>query len=242
MPDTFVTISNIYKEFTMGQTVVRALAGVDLELEKNSFTVLMGPSGSGKSTLLYLIGGLDRATRGNITVNGQVLDKLDENALAVYRRQTVGFIFQSFNLISNLTAQQNVAFPMRFNRTTSQLRKQKSVEVLKQVGLEDRMLHRPTELSGGQQQRVAIARALINDPELILADEPTGNLDTSSGVNIMQLLSDLHRKGHSILVVTHDTRMKQFATKHMYLLDGKIVSENEYNAASLLTTGKDFAL
>lgn len=241
MPDTFVKISEIYKEFTMGQTIVRALAGVDLELESNSFTVLMGPSGSGKSTLLYLVGGLDRATRGHIEVNGHILDELDENALAVYRRQTVGFIFQSFNLISNMTAQQNVEFPMRFNRTSNHDRKQKSVEVLKMVGLEDRMSHRPTELSGGQQQRVAIAHALVNDPKLILADEPTGNLDTSSGVNIMQLLAELHLKGHSVLVVTHDTRMKQFATRHMYLLDGKIVTEDEYNAASLLATRKDYA-
>jgi putative ABC transport system ATP-binding protein len=226
----------------MGQTIVRALAGVDLELEQNSFTVLMGPSGSGKSTLLYLLGGLDRATRGHIAVNGQALDDLDENALAVYRRQTVGFIFQSFNLISNMTAQQNVAFPMRFNHTTKQLRNQRSIEVLTQVGLEDRMSHRPTELSGGQQQRVAIARALINDPILILADEPTGNLDTASGVNIMQLLSELHRSGKSVLVVTHDNRMKQFATHHRYLLDGKIVSEAEYNAASVLLTNPEFPL
>jgi putative ABC transport system ATP-binding protein len=225
----------------MGQSIVRALAGVDLELEQNSFTVLMGPSGSGKSTLLYLLGGLDRATRGHIEVNGQVLDELDENALAVYRRQTVGFIFQSFNLISNMTTQQNVAFPMRFNRTTNRFRNQRSIEVLKQVGLEDRMTHRPTELSGGQQQRVAIARALINDPILILADEPTGNLDTASGANILQLLSELHRSGRSVLVVTHDNRMKQFATHHCYLLDGRIVSEEEYNAASILLTNKDLS-
>ena len=238
MPDPFVKISQIYKEFKMGQTIVRALAGVDFELEQNSFTVLMGPSGSGKSTLLYLLGGLDRATRGHIEVNSQVLDELDENALAVYRRKTVGFIFQSFNLISNMTAQQNVAFPMRFNHTTNRLRDQRSIEVLKQVGLEDRMSHRPTKLSGGQQQRVAIARALINDPILILADEPTGNLDTGSGANIMQLLSELHRSGRSVLVVTHDTRMKQFATHHRYLLDGLIVSEDEYNAASIMPTSK----
>ncbi len=234
MPDTLVRISNIYKEFPMGQTTVSALAGVDLELMPNSFTVLMGPSGSGKSTLLYLIGGLDRPTRGHIEVNGQVLDELDENALAVYRRQTVGFIFQSFNLISNMTAQQNVAFPMRFNHTTNRERKLRSLDVLKKVGLEDRIAHRPTELSGGQQQRVAIARALINDPTLILADEPTGNLDSASGASIMQLLSDLHRSGHSVLVVTHDTRMKQFATQHRYLLDGRIVSEEEFEAASIL--------
>ncbi len=225
----------------MGQTIVHALAGVDLELEPNSFTVLMGPSGSGKSTLLYLLGGLDRPTSGHIEVNGQVLDELDENALAIYRRKTVGFIFQSFNLISSLSAQQNVAFPMRFNRTTTRMRTNRSIEVLREVGLEDRMAHKPTELSGGQQQRVAIARALINDPLLILADEPTGNLDTTSGANIMQLLSDLHRSGRSVLVVTHDSRMKQFATHHCYLLDGIIVTEEEYNAASILPAHQEIS-
>jgi len=218
----------------MGQTMVHALAGVDLLLEPNSFTVLMGPSGSGKSTLLYLLGGLDRVTSGHIEVNGQVLESLDENALAIYRRQTVGFIFQSFNLIASMTALQNVAFPMRFNHSTQRQRNERAVDVLKQVGLEDRMLHRPTELSGGQQQRVAIARALINNPNLILADEPTGNLDTTSGAHIMQLLSELHQSGRSVLVVTHDTRMKQFATHHLYLLDGKIVTEEEYNTTSIL--------
>src|SRR4030065_1907165 len=239
MTEAFVKISQIYKEFRMGQAIVRALAGVDLDLEPNSFTVLMGPSGSGKSTLLYLLGGLDRPTKGQIEVNGQILENFDENALAVYRRRTVGFIFQSFNLISSMTAQQKVAFPMRFNRSTSRQRNQRAIEVLKQVGLEDRIYHRPTELSGRQQQRVAIARALINNPLLILADEPTRNLDTTSGANIMQLLSELHQSGHSVLVVTHDTRMKQFATHHLYLLDGKIVSEDEYNAASILPTNTD---
>lgn len=239
MSEVFVKISQIYKDFTMGQATVRALAGVDLELESNSFTVLMGPSGSGKSTLLYLLGGLDRSTKGDIVVNGQVLEDMDENALALYRRCTVGFIFQSFNLVSSMTALQNVAFPMRFNRSTKRQRYLRSYEVLKQVGLEDRVSHRPTELSGGQQQRVAIARALVNEPELILADEPTGNLDTTSGANIMQLLSQLHQNGHSILVVTHDTRMKQFATHHRYLLDGRIVSEEEYNAGSILSISKD---
>jgi putative ABC transport system ATP-binding protein len=238
MAEAFVKISQIYKEFRMGQTVVRALDGVDLDLEPNSFTVLMGPSGSGKSTLLYLLGGLDRPTKGQIEVNGEILENFDENALAVYRRRTVGFIFQSFNLISSMTAQQNVAFPMRFNKSTNRQRNQRSIEVLQQVGLSDRISHRPTELSGGQQQRVAIARALINNPQLILADEPTGNLDTTSGANIMQLLSELHQSGHSVLVVTHDSRMKQFATHHLFLLDGKIVTEDEYNAASILPTNK----
>ena len=236
MSDPFVKISQIYKEFKMGPTIVRALAGVDLLLEPNSFTVLMGPSGSGKSTLLYLLGGLDRSTRGSIEINGQTLQNLDENALASYRRKTVGFIFQSFNLIPSMTALQNVSFPMRFSHTTKQQRISRAIKVLKQVGLDDRMMHKPTELSGGQQQRVAIARALINDPQLILADEPTGNLDSSSGSNIMHLLSELHKNGHSVLVVTHDTRMKQFATHHLYLLDGRIVSEDEYKSAPIMLT------
>jgi putative ABC transport system ATP-binding protein len=236
MSEPFVKISQVYKDFSMGQTLVRALAGIDLDIEPNSFTVLMGPSGSGKSTLLYLLGGLDRVTNGHIEVHGQSIENMDENALAIYRRQTVGFIFQSFNLISSMTALQNVAFPMRFNQTTKRQRNQRSMEVLKQVGLEDRVSHRPTELSGGQQQRVAIARALINDPELILADEPTGNLDTSSGAYIMQLLSELHLSGRSVFVVTHDIRMNQFATHHLYLLDGKIVTEEEYNSTSIMLT------
>ena len=167
-------------------------------------------------------------------MNGQLLDELDENALAIYRRKTVGFIFQSFNLIPSMNALQNAAFPMRFINSRKQQRDQRAIEVLKQVGLEDRMVHRPTELSGGQQQRVAIARALINDPILILADEPTGNLDSSSGANVMKLLSELHRTGHSVLVVTHDSRMKQFATHQYFLLDGKIVTEQEYAEASTL--------
>jgi putative ABC transport system ATP-binding protein len=236
MAEAFVKMSNLTKDFSMGETTVHALAGIDLSIEANTFTVLMGPSGSGKSTLLYLLGGLDRPTSGHIEVNGQILEEMDENALAIFRRRTVGFIFQSFNLISSMSALHNVAFPMRFNHTSKRQRIQHATDVLKQVGLEDRSLHRPTELSGGQQQRVAIARALINDPQLILADEPTGNLDTNSGANIMQLLSDLHRNGRSIFVVTHDNRMKHFATHQLYLLDGKIVSEEEYNAALILST------
>jgi putative ABC transport system ATP-binding protein len=237
MTEPFVKINQISKEFKMGQTLVRALVSVDLELVRNSFTVLMGPSGSGKSTLLYLLGGLDRPTSGSIEVNGQLLQDLDENALAIYRRKTVGFIFQSFNLIPSMTAQQNIFFPMRFNRTSKKQRIERSNDVLDQVGLTDRKTHRPTELSGGQQQRVAIARALVNNPLLILADEPTGNLDTASGANIMHLLAELHKNGSSVLVVTHDSRMKQFATHHYYLLDGKIVSEEEYNLAATILAG-----
>ena len=232
-PKAFVTIRNLRKTYQMGTTTVHALDGVDLDIPRNSLTVVMGPSGSGKSTLLYLLGGLDRATSGHITVNGQALESLDENVLAIYRRKTVGFVFQSFNLISSMDAAENIAFPMRFNGIPAAERRQHAAELLKRVGLEKRGRHKPTELSGGQQQRVAIARALVNDPLLILADEPTGNLDRSSGYSIMQVLSELHRSGHTVMVVTHDPRMLHFATHTVYLLDGKTVSEEEYNAVDL---------
>ena len=217
----------------MGGTIVRALDGLDLDIDAHTFTVVMGPSGSGKSTLLYLLGGLDRATSGEISVDGARLDEMDENALALFRRRTMGFVFQSFNLIPSMTALENVAFPMQFAGVTSVQRQQQARTLLGQVRLEDRADHRPTELSGGQQQRVAIARALVNNPSLILADEPTGNLDTSSGAAVMQLLSDLHNAGRTVLVVTHDPRMTRFATHKIFLLDGREVSEAEYQSAAL---------
>lgn len=217
----------------MGNTRVDALAGVDLDIPRKSLTVVMGPSGSGKSTLLYLIGGLDRASSGSIEVDGQKLEEMDENVLALFRRNTVGFIFQSFNLISSMDSIENVAFPMRFAGIGSSERRKHALELLTRVGLEQRARHKPTELSGGQQQRVAIARALVNDPSLILADEPTGNLDRASGYSIMQVLSDLHKSGRTVLVVTHDPRMQHFATHTVFLLDGKTVSKSEYEEADL---------
>ena len=235
MAQPFIRVRGLAKHYQMGGTVVRALDGLDLDIEAHTFTVVMGPSGSGKSTLLYLLGGLDRATSGEITLNGARLDQMDENALALFRRRTVGFVFQSFNLIPSMTALENVAFPMQFAGTSSAQRKAQARSLLNQVGLDDRASHRPTELSGGQQQRVAIARALVNNPSLILADEPTGNLDTSSGAAIMQLLSDLHNSGRTVLVVTHDPRMNRFATHKIFLLDGRIVSEEEYQSAALET-------
>jgi putative ABC transport system ATP-binding protein len=233
MSEPFISISNLRKSFVMGRETVHALAGVDVAIERDSFTIVMGPSGSGKSTLLYLLGGLDRPTSGRIEVAGREIDSLDENALAIYRRRTVGFIFQSFNLIPSMTAVENVAFPMRFMGIARGERQKRALNLLKQVGLADRAYHRPTELSGGQQQRVAIARALVNDPDLILADEPTGNLDSASGNGIMHVLSELHRSGRTVVVVTHDPRMARFATNTLHLLDGKIVSEAEYDAAVL---------
>ena len=233
MPQPFIRITGLKKHYQMGGTTVRALDGIDIEILPGTFTVVMGPSGSGKSTLLYLLGGLDRATSGDILVDGQSLVAMDENTLALFRRRTIGFVFQSFNLIPSMTAQQNVAFPMQFAGMNPSQRDAQANKLLEQVGLGERSSHRPTELSGGQQQRVAIARALVNDPDLILADEPTGNLDTTSGATVMQLLSDLHRSGKTVLVVTHDVRMTRFSTQNIYLLDGRIVSEAEYQSAAL---------
>ncbi len=233
MNQTFINITDLKKHYEMGGQVVHALDGVDIEIQAHTFNVVMGPSGSGKSTLLYLLGGLDRATSGEISIDGAHLTEMDENALALFRRRTMGFIFQSFNLVPSMTALDNVAFPMQLAGVNSAKRSARARDLLIQVGLGDRAGHRPSELSGGQQQRVAIARALVNDPSLILADEPTGNLDTSSGAAVMQLLSDLHASGRTVLVVTHDPRMTRFATHKIFLLDGKLVSEEEYQSAAL---------
>jgi putative ABC transport system ATP-binding protein len=227
-----VCVADLHKEFMMGETTVKALDGVTLDIARGSFTVIMGPSGSGKSTLLYLIGGLDWPTSGVIRIDGEEIQKMDENSLAVFRRNKVGFIFQSFNLISSMAAEENVSFPLRFGGVSSAERKERSRRILDQVGLHDRISHKPTELSGGQQQRVAVARALINDPPLILADEPTGNLDSNSGLAVMQLLSDLHKAGKTIIVVTHDPRMRQFASDTIFLLDGKTVTEQAFKEAT----------
>lgn len=230
--NAFVKTRDLTKIYPMGETSVIALTGVSLDILPGSFTVIMGPSGSGKSTLLYLLGGLDWPTSGAITIGDEEIEKMDENALAEFRRNRVGFIFQSFNLVSSMAAEENVSFPLRFSGVPRATRKARAQNALSQVGLSDRTTHKPTELSGGQQQRVAIARALIYDPPLILADEPTGNLDSHSGYSIMKLLADLNRAGKTIIVVTHDARMRQFATNTIYLLDGKVVSEEEYNSAS----------
>ncbi len=233
MPEQeFITVRQLRKTYVMGRARVHALAGVDVLVPQGSLTVVMGPSGSGKSTLLYLVGGLDRPTSGEILVNGTNLNKLDENSLAVFRRKTLGFIFQSFNLVSSMSALENVAFPMRFSGVDPRERQKAAMRMIEQVGLGKHWRHKPTEMSGGQQQRVAVARALVNNPRLILADEPTGNLDSNTGLTIMQLLSDLHQAGRTVMVVTHDPRMLRFATHAVYLLDGRIVTPEAYQAAS----------
>jgi putative ABC transport system ATP-binding protein len=238
MPEPIVRTLSLNRSFSMGRETVVALDSVDLDVPRGSFTAVLGPSGSGKSTLLHLLGGLDRPSSGGIEVQGQRLEAMDENALAAFRRTTVGFIFQSFNLIPSMTALGNVGFPMQFARVRPGERQARAWDLLRQVGLEDRAYHRPAELSGGQQQRVAVARALVNDPQLILADEPTGNLDSLSGAQMMHLLAELHRQGRSVIVVSHDPRMLRYATHTIRLLDGRVVGEAEYEAALALAAGE----
>jgi putative ABC transport system ATP-binding protein len=224
----FIHIKDVRKEYVVGQQQVRALAGVSMDIEKGEFVALMGPSGSGKSTLLNILGGLDRPTHGRVTVGDNILTEMKPKPLCRYRQQQLGFIFQKFNLISAQTALENVEFPLVFAGVKPGVRRTRATQALQAVGLSDRLDHRPSQLSGGQQQRVAVARALVSDPALILADEPTGNLDTASGASIMQLLAELNRAGRTIVVVTHDPRMKRYATRTIHMLDGAIVTEAEY--------------
>ena len=210
----------------MGQETVHALDGVTLSIAAGEFVGIVGPSGSGKSTLLYLLGGLDHPTNGRIWVQHEEITALDEDALARFRRRTVGFIFQSFNLIPTMTAVQNVEFPMIFARHKPEARQEQAQRLLELVGLGDRLGHKPTELSGGQQQRVAIARALVNDPAIVLADEPTGNLDSRSGGEVVEILQRLNQEeGRTIIMVTHDQTLLKATTRHINLFDGRIVDE-----------------
>jgi putative ABC transport system ATP-binding protein len=219
---------DLHRDFVMGQESVHALDGVSLAVQRGEFLGVMGPSGSGKSTLLYLLGGLDRPTAGHIWVHDQDLTALDENGLAAYRRREVGFVFQSFHLIPTMTALENVAFPMFFARVPPARRRQRAKALLELVGLTDRMEHKPTELSGGQQQRVAIARALVNDPDIVLADEPTGNLDSHTGTEVLATLGQLNQEqGRTIVVVSHDPSVTGFTSRCIHLLDGRIVDPSD---------------
>jgi putative ABC transport system ATP-binding protein len=217
-----IRVEELHRHFKMGREVVRALDGVSLTLERGEFLGISGSSGSGKSTLMYLLGGLDRPTSGHIWFEGRDIAGLDQDELAAYRQKMVGFIFQMFNLIPSLTALENVEYPMLFSGLPPQERRRRAILGLTTVGLEERMGHRPTELSGGQQQRVAIARSLVNDPTIILADEPTGNLDSRSGSEVLSLLKELNRQGRTVAVVSHDPDVIAETSRSIRLHDGKI--------------------
>jgi putative ABC transport system ATP-binding protein len=222
--DTLITARGLKRYYKLGGQTVRALDGVDLDVQRGEMLVLMGPSGSGKSTLLNVLGGLDHPDEGVINVDGQEISRLDANGLAMYRQKQIGFVFQSFNLIATMTALQNVEYPMIFARTSPRERRARARELLERVGLGDRMHHRPTELSGGQQQRVAMARALVNNPRILLGDEPTGNLDSKTGEEILVMLKKLNTQGQTIIIVSHDPRLANYATRTIQMLDGRITN------------------
>jgi putative ABC transport system ATP-binding protein len=221
--DTVVRATGLTRRYKMGDAFVEALRGVDLTIQRGEFVALVGPSGSGKSTVLNLIGGLDRPTTGQVWIDGVELSATDERALTRHRREHVGFVFQTFNLLPRLSAEENVALPLMFSGVPHRERLDRARGLLQRVGLTHRLTHRPTQLSGGEQQRVAIARALVGQPALLLADEPTGNLDTTTGGEIMVLLKELNQESHlTLLVVTHDPEVAAFADRVVSLRDGRV--------------------
>ena len=220
-----ISLRGITRDFQLGAQTVHVLKGIDLDIQKGEYVALMGPSGSGKSTLMNLLGCLDTPTGGTYHLAGRDVSRMDDNDLAAVRNKEIGFVFQTFNLIPRQTALQNVALPMVYAGASKEVRTERAEEVLRQVGLEDRMDHRPNQLSGGQRQRVAVARALVNTPSMILADEPTGNLDSTTSVEIMKLFDDIHKSGNTLVVVTHEEDIARHAHRIIRLRDGKIESD-----------------
>lgn len=223
-PAPLILAETLHKHFTLGGQEIRALNGLNLTIASGEFVAIMGPSGSGKSTLLYLVGGLDQPTSGRLLVEGEDLTRFDHDALCRYRQKRIGFVFQSFNLLASMSARENVEFPLIFAGVDLAERRARARTALERVGLSERGQHRPTELSGGEQQRVAIARALVNDPDVVLADEPTGNLDTQTGAEVMEALVNVHQGGKTIIMVTHDERVARYAGRVVRMLDGVVVS------------------
>lgn len=220
-----VEITSMCKYYTSGEAEVRALDGVDLSIERGEYLAILGPSGSGKSTLMNMLGCLDTPTRGDYHLDGSDVAKLEANQLAAIRNQNIGFVFQSFNLLEYASALDNVALPLVYAGVSYKQRKQRAAALLEQVGLGDRLDHKPNQLSGGQKQRVAIARALVNDPQILLADEPTGALDSKSGAEIEALFNQLHSEGRTIITVTHDNALAERTKRIITIKDGKIIAD-----------------
>lgn len=219
-----IEIENIVKSYQLGDQSIQVLRGVSLTIEKGEFISIMGQSGSGKSTLMNIVGLLDTPTSGTYRFEGQEVDSLDEDELTFIRRKRIGFVFQQYNLLSRMSALKQVMLPLMYQGVPSAEREQRALEALRIVGLEDRKNNKPNELSGGQQQRVSIARALVTNPEIILADEPTGALDSTTGQEVMQLLTDLNKQGKTIILITHEQRIAAYAQKVIHIADGKILS------------------
>lgn len=227
--NTLISIRNVFKTYKMGEIEVNALNGISLNIDYKEFVSIVGPSGSGKSTLMNMIGCLDIPTSGDFYINGEDVSEMQERQLAKLRNRTIGFIFQGFNLLNKLTAYENVELPLIYQGIAAGERRKMAMEALERVGLADRTHHRPSELSGGQQQRVAIARALSSRPPLILADEPTGNLDSRSGVEVMKMLHELHEEGKTIVLITHDNNIAKQADRVVRIGDGEITYDSLYD-------------
>ena len=224
MTQEIIKLNDVHRDYKMGDDIVKALDGIDVSIEKNDFVAIMGPSGSGKSTMMNMVGALDLATKGDILLDGENIELFDESHLAEIRGRKIGFIFQQFNLIPTLTAKENVMLPMLFQGYDLEERETTAEKLLEMVGLSDRLEHYPNQLSGGQQQRVSIARSLANNPEVILADEPTGNLDSQSGINVMETLKKLHKEEKkTIIMITHDPELTKYAERIAYLKDGQVI-------------------
>ena len=222
-----ICTEDLWKTYDMGAEEVHALRGVNLRIERNEYVAIMGPSGSGKSTLMNLIGCLDTPSKGHYWLNGNLVSELDDDELARIRNKEIGFVFQTFNLLARATALHNVELPLIYNGTPSAARLERAKEALGLVDLGDRMMHKPNELSGGQRQRVAVARALVNHPSIILADEPTGNLDSQTGEEIMQLFDRLHQQGNTIILVTHEHDIAEHAHRVVHIKDGLVGSDEK---------------
>jgi putative ABC transport system ATP-binding protein len=224
--DCVIVVEDLWRTYDMGsEQQVQALRGVSLNICRNEYVAIMGPSGSGKSTLMNLIGCLDTPSQGRYWLNGQLVSDLDDDQLARIRNKEIGFVFQTFNLLARATSLHNVELPLIYNGTPAAARIELAKQALADVGLESRMMHKPSELSGGQRQRVAIARALVNNPSIILADEPTGNLDSKTGLEIMSLFDQLHARGNTIVLVTHESDIAEFAHRVVHIRDGQIFSD-----------------